>query len=103
MHNGLLYTEHQRPHRHPLPQDPWCWLSVHHTRCALGHSRLSRQLLACSPRPKADHNSDGDDGGPCGSHPVWCVYVGDKEAEPIHRIYWLWNIRNAPRSTVKSP
>ena len=35
--------------------------------------------------PQADHNQDGDE------VPVWCVYVGDEEAEPIHRIYWLWS------------
>jgi hypothetical protein len=35
--------------------------------------------------PQADTDADGDE------VPVWCVYVGDEEAEPIHRIYWLWN------------
>ena len=35
--------------------------------------------------PQADTNQDGDE------VPVWCVYVGDEEAEPIHRIYWLWS------------
>jgi hypothetical protein len=32
-----------------------------------------------------DTNDDGDE------VPVWCVYVGDEEAEPVHRIYWLWS------------
>ena len=33
--------------------------------------------------PQPDRNTDGDE------VPVWCVYVGDEEAEPVNRIYWL--------------
>ena len=35
--------------------------------------------------PQADHNHDGDE------IPVWCVYVGDEEAEPVNRVYWCWS------------
>ena len=35
--------------------------------------------------PQSDRNHDGDE------VPVWCVYVGDEEAEPVNRIYWLWS------------
>ena len=35
--------------------------------------------------PQSDRNQDGDE------VPVWCVYVGDEEAEPVNRIYWLWS------------
>ena len=35
--------------------------------------------------PQADHNQDGDE------VPVWCVYVGDEEAEPTNRVYWCWS------------
>ena len=35
--------------------------------------------------PQPDRNADGDE------VPVWCVYVGDEEAEPVNRIYWLWS------------
>jgi len=35
--------------------------------------------------PQPDRNPDGDE------VPVWCVYVGDEEAEPVERIYWLWS------------
>lgn len=35
--------------------------------------------------PQSDRNPDGDE------VPVWCVYVGDEEAEPVDRIYWLWS------------
>ena len=34
--------------------------------------------------PQADTNADGDE------VPVWCVYVGDEEAEPVNRVYWCW-------------
>jgi hypothetical protein len=35
--------------------------------------------------PQADQNQDGDE------VPVWCVYVGDEEAHPLHRVYWCWS------------
>ena len=35
--------------------------------------------------PQSDQNRDGDE------VPVWFVYVGDEEAEPVNRIYWLWS------------
>jgi hypothetical protein len=34
--------------------------------------------------PQSDTNQDGDE------VPVWCVYVGNEDAEPQHTIYWCW-------------
>ena len=36
--------------------------------------------------PQSDQNHDGDHGGPCGEHPVWFVYIGDDEAEPVSHL-----------------
>ena len=35
--------------------------------------------------PQSDRNADGDE------VPVWCVYVGDEEADPVNRVYWCWS------------
>ena len=35
--------------------------------------------------PQSDTNADGDE------VPVWCVYVGDEEADPISTVYWSWD------------
>ena len=35
--------------------------------------------------PSADRDPEGD-GGPCGTHPVWVVYIGDDEAEPVSHL-----------------
>ena len=35
--------------------------------------------------PQSDQNAEGDE------IPVWCVYVGNEEAEPLHTVYWCWS------------
>jgi len=35
--------------------------------------------------PQADTDAAGDE------VPVWCVYVGDEEAEPVNTVYWSWS------------
>jgi len=37
--------------------------------------------------PQSDQNHDGDEGGLCGEHPAWFVYIGDGEAEPTGMVY----------------
>ena len=39
--------------------------------------------------PQADHNADGDE------VPVWCVYVGDEEAEPVSTVYHVYDFARA--------
>ena len=45
--------------------------------------------------PQSDQNHDGDEGGPCGEHPAWLVYVGDEEAEPTGTVYKFHNFKAA--------
>ena len=35
--------------------------------------------------PQSDTNADGDE------IPIWCVYVGNEEAQPQHTVYWCWS------------
>jgi len=37
--------------------------------------------------PQSDRNDDGDE------IPVWCVYVGDEEAEPVGHVYFCHDYR----------
>ncbi len=46
--------------------------------------------------PSADLDREGE-GGQCGTHPVWVVYVGDDEAEPTGAIYKCRNYAEADR------
>ena len=45
--------------------------------------------------PQPDQDPEGEDGGPCGSHPVWVVYVGDEEAEPVSTVYHVYDFARA--------
>ena len=37
--------------------------------------------------PQSDRNDDGDE------VPVWCVYLGDEEAEPVGQVYFCHDYR----------
>ena len=39
--------------------------------------------------PQSDQNQDGDE------VPVWCVYIGDEEAEPVGTVYRCHNFTAA--------
>jgi len=41
-----------------------------------------RGVFFDGPQPDQDHEGE--------EIPVWCVYVGDEEAEPVNRVYWCW-------------
>jgi len=45
--------------------------------------------------PQPDQDPEGEDGGPCGEHPVWVVYVGDEEAEPVSTVYHVYDFARA--------
>jgi hypothetical protein len=44
---------------------------------------LYRAVYFDGPQPDLDQDGDG---GQCGTHPVWEVYIGDDEAEPVSHL-----------------